>query len=101
MSYQRKITLEREGRFPGFFSTPKAGGRIRVMEQRYETIDEIQSALGKRSIQATQAEVESAMDWLGLRGNLGPADLTEIANNLGPKHKVNSRILRKQRILSS
>ena len=71
------------------------------MERIYETIEEAQAALRKRNILATQAEIVSSLDRLDLPLPLGPADLLEVAGNLGPGHKVNTRILRTERILSS
>ncbi|MFQ6026324.1 MAG: hypothetical protein ACE5Q6_02290 [Dehalococcoidia bacterium] len=71
------------------------------MERVYETMEEIQTELRKRNIQATRAEVESALDQLDLRGALGPTDLKEIADHLGPQQKVSDRVLRVQRILDS
>ncbi|MFQ6026323.1 MAG: hypothetical protein ACE5Q6_02285 [Dehalococcoidia bacterium] len=71
------------------------------MAKRYETIEEVQAVLRSRNILATQREIESSLDYLDLPLPLGPGDLPELVENLGPGHKVNPRILRTERILSS
>jgi hypothetical protein len=69
--------------------------------KRYESISDILTALRKRRIQVSREEVESGLEYLGLREPLGPGDLAELIEYLGPQHAVNQRIIRTQKVLSS
>jgi hypothetical protein len=75
-----------------------AGGSV---EQRYESISEVLTALRKRRLQVSREEVESVVKHLGLRDPFGPGDMAELIDRLGPQHAVNRRIIRTEKVLSS
>jgi hypothetical protein len=75
-----------------------AGGSV---EQRYESIPDIMKALRKRRIQVSRGEVESGLEYLGLREPFGPGDVADLIDHLGPQHAVNRRIIRTQKVLFS
>lgn len=71
------------------------------MATRYEYLPDITEALRERRILVTQEEVASALEYLGLREPLGPGDLAELIEYLGPQHTANQRIVRTEKVLSS
>ncbi|MFQ6031216.1 MAG: hypothetical protein ACE5Q6_27445, partial [Dehalococcoidia bacterium] len=71
------------------------------MTETYETILELLPALRRRQIPASQEEVESELEQLGLREPFGPEDLAELVTHLGPQHRVNQRVIKTKKVLSS
>jgi hypothetical protein len=71
------------------------------VEQRYESIPDIMKALRKRRIQVSRKEVESGLEYLGLREPFGPGDVADLIGHLGPQHAVNRRIIRTEGVLTS
>ncbi len=71
------------------------------MQQIYETNAKLEKALEKRGFRVSQKELESVLNQLELRDPFGPEDLNQVACTLGPERRINSRVLRTNRILSS
>ena len=71
------------------------------MQHIYETNSELGKALEKKGFRVTQEELESVLNQLELGDPFGPEDLDVVACTLGPEHRVNSRVLRTDRTLSS